>query len=84
LNTTHNKHIVIKCHRCGTSKGIEDKGIFAEWRFKVHTLENMITVWFHSEECFELWKMVNHINDIVTHEYSEEYGITKTLKETKQ
>jgi hypothetical protein len=78
---THNKHLTIKCHRCGTSKGLEDRGIFAEWKFKVHTLESTIIVWFHNEECMTFWKHKYHIQDMTTHEYSNEYGITKAVKE---
>ena len=81
MKITQNKHLVIKCHRCGTSKGFEDKGLFADWKFKVHTLESSLTVWFHNEECFEFWKQVNHVDNITTHEYSEEYGLTKTMKD---
>jgi len=41
------KHSQIRCHRCGTSKNLEDMGKFIQ-------INNFIA-WFHNKECHDLW-----------------------------
>ncbi len=45
----------IKCHRCGTTKGESDKGIFGAWLFG-ETHKSI--VWFHNLECLNKWETV--------------------------
>ena len=40
----------IRCHRCGTSRGAEDKGKFVQI--------NNFVAWFHNEECFRMWETI--------------------------
>jgi hypothetical protein len=37
----------IRCHRCGTAKNQEDKGVFMQI--------NEYIAWYHNEECHSLW-----------------------------
>ncbi len=45
----------IKCHRCGTSKGEEDVGIYLAWIFG-DEVKHRSVAWFHNEECKNKWR----------------------------
>ena len=40
-------HSQIRCHRCGTAKNQEDRGIFMQI--------NDFIAWYHNEECHKFW-----------------------------
>jgi len=44
--------IVTRCHRCGTSKGDEDEGVYLAFK---SNLGKETVVWFHNEECKRFW-----------------------------
>lgn len=65
---------VTRCHRCGTSKGLEDKGVYISWFFNHGENYNKIIVWFHNKECKVEWEKIHQVI-YETMEYSDEIGI---------
>ena len=50
--------VVIRCHNCGTSKGMEDKGLFIQI--------NKYIAWFHNSKCHNIWLELPHGNGYET------------------
>jgi len=44
--------VIIRCHNCGTSKGMEDRGIFIQI--------NKYVAWFHNKSCHDIWLALPH------------------------
>lgn len=56
---------VVRCHRCGTSKNDEDKGMFIQI--------NSFIAWFHNVECHANW-IGEHGTNFKTGALINEYG----------
>jgi len=71
------KSDIIRCHRCGTSKGEEDKGIFGAWIFGTGLKKYRSIVWFHNVECKTKWKIDHPTNKMkeLTNGFAGETGL---------
>jgi len=56
----------IRCHRCGTSKNYEDKGVFQQI--------NNFVAWFHNKECGAFWNRDHPAGTFKTGAILDEHG----------
>lgn len=72
---------VIRCHRCGTSKGYEDKGIYIDWIFENthNSVKYKSIVWMHNVECKNRWATEHPHIKFKEYEQGMEYQIGMIL-----
>lgn len=74
---------VIRCHRCGTSKGLEDKGIYVAWIFGTEKKYRSIA-WFHNTECKDTWKLQTTLKVKELNNGATETGLIPILDDKDQ